>query len=122
MKRDILKKIYFNGGDDRDLDGFVEKFLPDGLLWIYIALNSEKPWEDVSGRLEKKKKALFVQEYNKAFLFSRSYRELARLFLGREIILHNLFLPHRAEAEPELFMRFERADDLRWKEVLELMS
>lgn len=122
MKRNRLREIYFHDADDRNLEEFTINFLQSGLLWIYIALNSKKQWELVFKKLNKKNKYLFIKEYNKAFLFTRTYRELTRLFLGKEIILKNLFLPLSAETHPEGFIKFNRSDDLRWKEALELIS
>lgn len=122
MKNDLLKKVYFHNADDRNLEEFTNRFLPSGLLWIYIALNPKKQWEAVFEKITKRNKPLFINEYNKAFLFTRIYRELTKLFLGKEIILENHFLPYSAEASPESFIKSNRADDLRWKEVLELMS
>ena len=122
MKKDILKKIYFHGADDRNLEEFTNRFLSSGLFWTYIALNPPKQWDLIFKKLSRKKKSLFVNEYNKAFFFTRTYRELTKLFLGREIILKNLFLPHSAEISPENFIKSNRADDLRWKEALELTS
>lgn len=122
MKKDILRKIYFNGADDGNLEEFTKRFLSNGLLWIYIALNPRKKWSSVFEKLSKKNKSLFINEYNKAFLFTRTYRELIKAFLGKEIILENIFLPHSAETTPESFIKFNRPDDLRWKEALELIS
>jgi hypothetical protein len=122
MKTSILKKIYFQNIDDKDLNGFVIRFLSSGLLWIYIALNPRKQWKLVYDRLNKKQQQIFVNEYNKAFLFSCSYKELTKLFLGKKITLKNLFLPHFAETSPEGFIKFNLSDDRKWKEVLELVS
>lgn len=122
MKRHLLKKVYFNGADDRNLERFTLRFLSSGLLWVYIALNPERRWGDIFTGLDKKDKSLFIEEYNKAFFFTRTYKELTRLFLGKEIILKNLFLPSDAETSPEGFIKFNRSDDLRWKETLELVS
>lgn len=122
MKKDILKKIYFQDADDRDLEKFTKQFVSSGLLWIYIALNSKKHWDSVFKKLKGKNRYLFIGEYNKAFLFSKTYRELTKLFLGKEIILKNIFLPHAAGTAPDRFLQFNRSDDLRWKEVLELIS
>jgi hypothetical protein len=67
MKKDILKKIYFHGADDRNLEEFTNRFLSSGLFWTYIALNPAKQWDLIFKKLSKKKKSLFVNEYNKAF-------------------------------------------------------
>lgn len=122
MKTNILKKIYFQNTDDKNLDEFVIRFLSSGLLWVYIALNPGKQWKSVYEKLNKKQQKIFTNEYNKAFLFTRSYKELSKLFLGKKITLKNLFLPRSAETSPESFIKFSRSDDLRWKEVLELVS
>jgi len=122
MKKDILKKIYFQGADDKNLEKFTKRFLSSGLLWIYIALNSKKHWDSIFKKLKGGNRYLFIGEYNKAFLFTRSYKELTKLFLGKEIVLKNIFLPHSVETTPERFLKFNRSDDLRWKEVLELIS
>lgn len=122
MKKDILKKIYFHDADDRNLEDFTSRFLSSGLLWIYIALNPEKQWELIFENLSKNQRAKFISEYNKAFLFTRTYKEFTKLCLGKTITLKNLFLPHSAETSPEGFIKINRSDDLRWKEALELMS
>ena len=122
MKRSILRKIYFQNAADGNLKEFTVKFLQSGLLWIYIALNPKKQWDVVFKTLSRKNKLLFTREYNKAFFFTKTYRELTRLFLGREIALKNLFLPLTAETYPDNFIKFNRSDDLRWKEALELTS
>ena len=121
MKRHLLKKVYFNNADDRNLERFTLRFLSSGLLWIYIALNPEKKWSHVYTELAKKDKSLFIKEYNKAFFFTMTYKELTRLFLGKEIVLKNLFLSPSAETSAEALLRFNRLDDLRWKEALELI-
>jgi len=121
MKRHLLKKVYFNNADDRNLERFTLRFLSSGLLWIYIALNPEKKWSHVYTELAKKDKSLFIKEYNKALFFTRTYKELTRLFLGKEIVLKNLFLSPSAETSAEALLRFNRSDDLRWKEALELI-
>jgi len=122
MRKDILKKIYFQGTDDKDLEKFTKRFLSSGLLWIYIALNSKKHWGSVFKKLKGKNRYLFIDEYNKAFLFTKTYKELTKLFLGKEIVLKNIFLSHTAEIAPERLLKFNRSDDLRWKEALELIS
>jgi len=122
MKKDILRKIYFQGGDDRNLEKFTKRFLSSELLWIYIALNPEKHWDSISKKLKGRDRRLFISEYNKAFLFTKTYKELTKLFLGKEIVLQNIFLPHSAEIAPEGLLKFNRSDDLRWKEALELIS
>jgi len=122
MKTSILKKIYFQNADDSNPKEFTAKYLSSGLLWIYIALNPEKQWAAILEKLPKNKKSKFISEYNKAFLFTKTYKELTKLFIGREIILKNLFLPYRAEISPDKFIKFTRSDDLRWKEALELVS
>lgn len=122
MKNNILKKVYFQNANDRNLEDFTNRFLSSGLLWIYIALNPKRKWDLVFEKLNKKNKSLFISEYNTAFLFTRTYRELSKLFLGREIILKNIFLPHSAENFPENFVKHNRSDELRWKEALELTS
>ncbi|HCC69153.1 MAG TPA: hypothetical protein DEP99_04630 [Nitrospiraceae bacterium] len=121
MKKDILK-IYFRGADDKDLKAFIERFLTSGLLWIYIATNPKKRWRLFYEKLLEDKKSLFRDEYNKAFLFCKTYKELSRLFIGKEIQLKNLFLPKEAETWPEKFVRYKREDELRWKEILELIA
>jgi len=121
MKRHLLKKVYFNNADDRNLERFTLRFLSSGLLWIYIALNPGKKWSHVYTKLDKKDKSLFINEYNKALFFTRTYKELTRLFLGKEIVLKNLFLSPSAETSAEALLRFNRSDDLRWKEALELI-
>lgn len=121
MRNDV-KDIYFKGADDKNLEEFTDRFLSGGLFWIYIAINGKKDWSNIYKRLSKRKRSLFEKEYNKAFLFANAYRELTRLFLGKEIILKNLFLPHDAEKWPERFIKNNRADELRWKEVLELIA
>ena len=122
MKKDIIKKIYFQGADDKNLEKFTKLFLQGGLLWIYIALNPEKLWDSIFKKLKGENRRLFISEYNKAFLFTKTYRELTKLFLGKEIALKNIFLPHYAETTPDRFLKFNRSDDLRWKEALELIS
>ncbi len=122
MKKDVLKKVYFHDEDDRNLDEFVSRFLESGLLWIYIGLSPRREWGLVYEKLKRKDKLIFINEYNKAFLFTRTYSELTRLFLGKEIILKNIFLPRSAETNPERFVRSSRSDDMRWKEVLESIS
>ena len=122
MKNNILKKVYFKNANDRNLEDFTNRFLSSGLLWIYIALNPKRKWDSVFEKLNKKNKPLFISQYNTAFLFTKTYRELSKLFLGREIILKNIFLPHSAENFPENFVKHHRADELRWKEALELTS
>ncbi|MBI4690243.1 MAG: hypothetical protein HY754_08265 [Nitrospirae bacterium] len=122
MKNVLLKKVYFHGADDRNLEEFTNRFLSSGLLWIYIALNPKKKWEIVFKKIDKKNRPLFINEYNKAFFFTGTYRELTKLFLRREIILKNLFLPDPAEKFPQNFLRPGSSDDLRWKEALELIS
>jgi len=118
----LLKKVYFNNADDRNLERFTLKFLSSGLLWVYIALNPERKWGHIFTGLDKKDKSLFIKEYNKAFFFTKTYKELTRLFLGKKIVLKNLFLPPSAETSPEVLLKFNRSDDLRWKEALELIS
>ena len=122
MKKDIIKKIYFQGADDKNLEKFTKLFLQGGLLWIYIALNPEKQWDSIFKKFKGENRRLFISEYNKAFLFTKTYRELTKLFLGKEIALKNIFLPHYAETTPDRFLKFNRSDDLRWKEALELIS
>ncbi len=122
MKRDILKKIYFHDADDRNLKEFTTRFLSGGFFWIYVAFSPEKQWELIFKSLSKKQKEKFISEYNKAFLFTKTYREFTRLCLGKTITLKNLFLPHLAETFPEGFMKINRPEDLRWKEALELIS
>ena len=117
-----MKKIYFNDADDGNLEGFTARFLSSGLLWIYIALNPENRWELIFENLSKNRRARFISEYNKAFLFTRTYTEFTKLCLGKTLALKNLFLPHSAETSPEGFIKFNRSDDLRWKEALELIS
>ena len=120
--KNAVKEIYFQGADDKDLKSFAERFLNSGLFWIYIAINPKKDWKSLYQYLSKEKQILFKNEYNKAFLLSRSYKKLAKLFLGREILLKNYFLLKEAETEPDKFIKYNRADELRWKEVLELIS
>jgi hypothetical protein len=122
MKKDILKKIYFNDVDDSNIKEFTVRFLSGWLLWIYIAVNPEINWSLIFEKLSKRNKSLFINEYNKAFLFTRIYRELTKLYLGKEIILKNIFFPHSAETFPEGFIKSNQPDDLRWKEVLEVIS
>lgn len=122
MKTDLVRKIYFNNAEDKDLDKFTIKFLSSDLLWVYIALHPRKRWDLVFERLNKKDKALFVKEYNKAFLFTRIYRILVKFSVGHEIKLINLFLPSSANNSPELFVKAEREDDMRWKEIVALIS
>ncbi len=122
MKKDILKKIYFQDADDRDLEKFTKQFVSSGFLWIYIALNSKKYRDSVFKKLKGENRYLFIGEYNKAFLFTKTYKELTKLFLGKEIVLQNIFLPHSAEIAPERLLKFNRSDDLRWKDALELIS
>ncbi len=121
MKNNV-KDIYFNGADDKNLEEFTERFLSKGLFWLYIAINEKKGWGNIYRRLSKHKRFLFKNEYNKAFLFTKTYRELTRLFLGKDIILKNLFLPKEAEKWPERFVKYNRVDESRWKEVLELIA
>ncbi|MBI5043317.1 MAG: hypothetical protein HZC10_05720 [Nitrospirae bacterium] len=120
--KNAVKKIYFQGADDKDMKNFADRFLNSGLFWIYIAINPKKDWKSLYQNLSKEKQILFKDEYNKAFLLSRSYRKLTKLFLGRGISLKNYFLPKEAETEPDKFIKYNRADELRWKEVLELIS
>lgn len=122
MKKEILKRIYFHDADDSNLEEFTVKSLSSSLFWIYIALNSKRQWDVVFKKLSRRNKPLFIREYNKAFLFTKTYRELTKLFLGRNITLKNLFLPPAAETHPDQFIKFNRSDDLRWKEALELIS
>lgn len=122
MKKNILRKIYFHDADDRDLEKFTKLFLSSGLLWIYIALNSKKHWDSIFKKLKGKNRYLFIGEYNKAFLFTKTYKELTKLFLGNEIVLKNIFLPYSAGTAPDRFLKFNRSDELRWKEALELIS
>lgn len=122
MKKDILKKIYFKDSDDSNLKEFTESFLSSGLLWIYIGLNPDKQWEMIYKKLSRRKRWLFIKEYNKAFFFTHAFSELTTLFLDKKIILKNIFLPPSAETYPEVFIKPERFDVLRWKEVLELIS
>lgn len=122
MKKKIIKKIYFKGADDKDLEVFIERFLKSGLFWIYIAVNTEKRWKFIYEKLSKNKKSAFKNEYNKAFLFCKAYKELTKLFAGKEFNLENLFLPYEAEKWPEKFIKFERADELKWKEIIELAA
>lgn len=122
MKKKIIKEIYFKGADDKDLEIFIERFLKSGLFWIYIAVNTEKKWKFIYEKLPKNKKSAFKNEYNKAFLFCRAYKELTKLFIGKELCPKNLFLPHEAEIWPEKFIKLERADDLKWKEIIELAA
>lgn len=120
--KNAVKKIYFQGADDKDMKSFAQRFLKSGLFWIYIAINPRRDWRSLYQNLSKEKQILFRHEYNKAFLLSRSYRRLTKLFLGREISLKNHFLPKEAETEPDNFIRYNKADELRWKEVLELIG
>ncbi len=120
--KDAVKEIYFRGADDKDIKKFTESFLTGGLFWIYIAINPKKDWKSIYQSLSKERQLLFKEEYNKAFLLSKSYRELTKLFLGREILLKNYFLPKEAEILPDRFIKYNRADELRWKEVLELIG
>lgn len=120
--KNTVKKIYFQGADDKDLKGFADRFLNSGLFWIYIAINPKKDWSSLYQNLSREKQRLFKNEYNKVFLLSSSYRELTKLLLGREISLKNYFLPDEAKAQPDNFIKYNRADELRWKEVLELIS
>ena len=122
MKKNIIKEIYFKGADDKDLGVFTGRFLKSGLFWIYIAINTEKNWEFIYEKLPKDKKSAFKNEYNKAFLFCKAYKELTKLFAGKEFNLKNLFLPREAEIWPEKFIKFERADELKWKEIIELAA
>jgi|GEM_PF-2874338 len=122
MKKAVLREIYFHNADDRNLEEFTNRFLSSGLLWIYIALNPKKQWKSVLKNLARKNKPLFINEYNKAFFFTSTYKELTKLLLGKRIALKNLFLSRSAEATPEAFIKSNRGDDLRWKEVLELIS
>lgn len=122
MKNDLVRKIYFYNADDKDLEKFTARFLSGGLLWVYIALHPDKKWKLIFKKLNGKDKVLFIKEYNKAFLFTRMYTVLTKLSIGHEIKLCNLFLPPSAKGFPEAFIRADRADELRWKEILELMS
>lgn len=122
MKRKIVKDIYFNGAGDKNLKVFTESFLRSGLLWTYIAINPKKNWKHIYKSLSEHKKRVFKNEYNKAFLFCKIYRELTRLFIGKEIQLKNLFLSEEAETWPEKYIKYERVDEFRWKEVLELVA
>ncbi len=122
MKNNLVRKIYFNNEEDKNLDKFTVRFLSSGMLWVYVALNPGKEWKLVFKKLNKNKKALFMRKYNKAFLFTRIYRTLTKLSIGHEIKLCNLFLPSSAKNSPEAFLKAGRADDLRWKENLELIS
>lgn len=101
---------------------FAGRFLRSGLLWAYIALNPEREWDKVFKKLPRHKKTFFREEYNKAFLFCNMYKELSKLYIGKQLELRNLFLPKGAEAVPEEFVEFEISDELRWKEVLELAA
>ncbi len=122
MKKDLLKKAYFDDADDTDIETFTLSFLPGGLFWLYIALNPQRKWKLVHGKLDKGNKALFERQYNKAFLFTRTYGILTRLSLSHKIALSNLFLPRSADTLPEAYVRADKADDFRWKEALDLMS
>lgn len=122
MKKKIIKEIYFKGADDKDLEIFTERFLNSGLFWIYIALNTDKKWKFIYEKLPKDKKSAFKNEYNKAFLFCKAYKELTKLFIGKELCPENLFLPGEAEIWPEKFIKLERADELKWKEIIELAA
>ena len=105
MKKNILKKVYFPDTDDRNLEGFTVKTLSSGVLWIYIALNPNKQWHTICKALNKKDKTIFTNEYNKAFLYTQTYKEFTKLFLGKKIILKNLFLPCSAEYFPDNFIK-----------------
>ena len=122
MKNDLVRKIYFDNAKDKDIGKFTVRFLSSGMLWVYVALNPGKEWKLVFKKLNKKDKALFRREYNKAFLFTQIYRTLTKLSIGCEIKLCNLFLPPSAKKFPEAFIKANKADDLRWKEILELIS
>lgn len=122
MKKKIIKEIYFKGADDKDLEIFTERFLKSGLFWIYIAVNAEKRWYFIYEKLPKNKKSAFKNEYNKAFLFCKAYKELTKLFAGKEFNLKNLFLPREAEKWPEKFIKFKKNDELKWKEIIELAA
>jgi len=122
MKKKIIRDIYFNLADDRNLLLFTDKFLDSGLLWIYIAVSPEKEWGQVYDKLSKNKKPVFRNEYNKAFLICYTYRELSKLFLGKELHLKNLFMLKETEILPEKFVKLEKVDELRWKEVIELIA
>lgn len=122
MKKKIIKEIYFNGADDQDLEIFTRRFLKNGLFWVYIAINTEKRWKSLYKKLPKNEKSAFKNEYNKAFLFCKTYKELTKLFAGKEFDLKNLFLPGEAGIRPEKFIKFERVDELKWKEIIELAA
>lgn len=122
MKKKIIRDIYFNGANDRNLMEFTGKFLGSGLIWVYIAISPEREWDKVYKKLPQHKKKSFRNEYNKAFLFCNIYKELSKLYIGKKFELKNLFLPQDAETGPEEFVKFEKSDELRWKEVLELAA
>lgn len=122
MKKKIIRDIYFDSFDDGNLVEFTRKFLEGGLLWIYIAFNPEREWEKVFKKLPEQKKDVVQENYNKAFLFCNIYKELSKLYIGKKLESGNLFLPEVAETVPEEFVKFEKSDDSRWKEVLELAA
>ena len=122
MKKKRIIDIYFNRADDRNLLSFTDKYLDSGLLWIYIAVSPEKEWGQVYDKLAKNKKLVFRNEYNKAFLICYTYKELSKLFLGKELNLKNLFMFKETEILHEKFVKLEKADELRWKEVIELIA
>src|SRR3989337_3495709 len=122
MKKKRMIDIYFNRADDRNLLSFADQFLNSGLLWIYIAVSPEKEWGQVYDKLAKNKKLVFRNEYNKAFLICYTYRELSKLFLGKELHLKNLFMFKETEIVPDKSVKLEKVDELRWKEVIQLIA
>lgn len=116
-----VREIYFHGANDRDLLDFIDEFVSSGLFWIYIVANPKKEWERIYKRLAKNKLSLFKKEYNKAFLLVNSYKEFTKLFLGKKIDLKNLFLRRAAMNTPEMFIGYDKTDELRWREIIELM-
>lgn len=122
MKRKRIRDIYFNQADDRNLLSFTVKFLESGLLWIYIAVSPEKEWGQIYDKLAKNKNLVFRNEYNKAYLICYTYKELSKLFLGKALNLKNLFMFKETDIFHEKFVKLEKADELRWKEVIELIA
>lgn len=122
MKKRLVIDIYFQGADDSDIGAFTSRFLEGGLFWIYIAINPERGWAHVYEKLPENKKPVFRNEYNRAFLFCNIYKELSKLFIGKALKPENLFLPAEAAILPEKFVKYERSDDSRWKEALELAA
>ena len=122
MKRKKINTIYFHGADDKNIFTFTESFLEIGLFWIYIALNPGRKWEQVYENLSKYEKPAFRNEYNKAFSICNTYKNLSKLFLKKELHLKNLFLLPKDGTAFNQLVRLERADESRWKEVLELTA